>query len=428
MRTNGFERPWNPMQIGTWMLLPLLLLQFLLFATPVLPLVASIICTIGVLLCGTSSAYFAYWCCKIDPIDERLRCHLARQRGEMGGDANNSVDVEHSHAAEDPTKFCWVDNIDVHESSMHCKFCDKCVYKFDHHCHWLNTCVGDANYKYFFWAVGATLAMVIVRGGALAWLVISYFIQYSQQDGPSGPAIERFDDWFGANVGIFLALVNAVFLSVDLICIALLLQLFFFHVRLRHEGITTYAYIVRGGQRKRESDIKKIQLERKRINAIQQAEREGMILTKWRLAAAGCPYIGYKFCRPCDPLRHDELEEGREIQQSIADEINNEEENGVQSTCGDGNCSTNDIDVEKIKRERVDSLDNGVSEEEQTTVTDDKEMKDPTDGVNRDTVEITVVPDQAPALQAVMDARTKIQIEKEHDLTEASLKFVSASS
>ena len=402
------------MQIGTWMLLPLLLLQFLLFATPVLPLVASIICTIGVFLSGISSAYFAYWCCKIDPIDARLRCHLARQRGEMSGDVANS-DAEHSHELEGPTKFCWVDNIDIHESSMHCKFCDKCVYKFDHHCHWLNTCVGDANYRYFFRAVGATLAMVIVRGGALAWLVISYFIQYSQQDGPRGPAVVRFDDWFGANVGIILALVNAAFLSVDVICIALLLQLFFFHVRLRHEGITTYAFIVRGGQKKRESEVKKIQLERRRITAIQKAEREGMIIIKWRLAAAGC--VGYNLCRPCDPLRHDELEEAQEIQQSIADGVNNED--GVQSTCGDGNCSTNDIDVEKIKRDRVDSLDNGVSEEEQTTVTFD---------VNRDTVEIMVVPDQSPPLQAVMDARTKIQLEKEHDLTEAPPNFVSASS
>jgi hypothetical protein len=56
-------------------------------------------------------------------------------------------------------------------------------------------------------------------------------------------------------------------------------------------------------------------------------------------------------------------------------------------------------------------------------------MKDLTDGVNRDTVEITFVPDQSPTHQTVLDKRTKILLEKEHDLTETPpIKFVSASS
>lgn len=33
-------------------------------------------------------------------------------------------------------------------SSRHCRFCDKCVLCFDHHCNWLNTCIGEKNYKY----------------------------------------------------------------------------------------------------------------------------------------------------------------------------------------------------------------------------------------------------------------------------------------
>lgn len=405
------------------MLLPTLLIQFLLFATPVLPLAASIPCTICVCVCGASTAYLSYWCCAIDPIDERLGMHLARQREENGdtnGGGNSHSYDEGTRGNDGPTKFCWVDGIDVHESSMHCKFCNKCVYKFDHHCHWLNTCVGDANYNYFFRAVGATLLMVIVRGGVLAWLVVSYFIQYPHMmtaGGTRGPTVERFDDWFGVNVGLVVALVNAVFLSVDVVCIALLLQLFLFHIRLRHEGITTYAYIVRDGQEKRDSECKKMELERRRIIAIQTAEREGKLITKWRLTAAGFPFLGYKLCRPCDPLGRDEIGGGQEVQQSHPDGIGNEEGGIQRSTSGDGNCSLHDI--KNVKHERIESLDDGVSEDEQTDL-DEKTNIDPIDGVNQNDSDLSVVPNQLSdtvgiemvtpsALKVAMDARMKIQ-------------------
>ncbi|KAL7527917.1 hypothetical protein ACHAXR_002188 [Thalassiosira sp. AJA248-18] len=327
MRSNGFQKPFNPMQMGTWVLLPTLLVQFIFFATPILPLAASIPCTICVFICGGCTAYFSYWCCKIDPMDHRLRSHLAHQNGETeGGNA-----CHHQGRVEDDgdTKFCWVCGIDVHESSMHCKFCNKCVANFDHHCHWLNTCVGKENYNYFFWAVGSTLSMVFVRGGVLAGIVISFFIQYAQEmngGGAGGDILERSNSWFGADAGLAVALVNSIFCAVDMVCILLLLQLFFFHIKLRHEGITTYTYIVRDGQRKRESDRKKMELERRRISALQQADREGETIKKWRLKAAGCPYGGDVICGPCDPLDKDRE---RQNQQSSTEGMDNEENRNI---------------------------------------------------------------------------------------------------
>ena len=34
--------------------------------------------------------------------------------------------------------------------TKHCHRCNRCCKDFDHHCIWLNTCIGFNNYKHFF--------------------------------------------------------------------------------------------------------------------------------------------------------------------------------------------------------------------------------------------------------------------------------------
>ena len=193
---------------------------------------------------------------------------------------------------------------------MHCKFCDKCVANFDHHCHWLNTCVGKNNYEYFFRTVATTLGLVSLHGGVLAGLVISFFVQYSSQhksgaEFNENSTLERSNDWFSADAGTAVAIVNTLFLVIDVACISLLGQLFLFHIKLRREKISTYAYIVRDGQRKREASQEKMQMGRQRIAAIRDAKREGKPIRRYFLTAAGCPLVGEYICKPCDPLRLD---------------------------------------------------------------------------------------------------------------------------
>lgn len=53
----------------------------------------------------------------------------------------------------------------------HCRICKRCVLRMDHHCIWMNNCVGHANYKVFFvfvvYAVIACLYSVILLVGSL---------------------------------------------------------------------------------------------------------------------------------------------------------------------------------------------------------------------------------------------------------------------
>jgi palmitoyltransferase len=58
----------------------------------------------------------------------------------------------------DDDYYCAQCDSNVFGNSKHCRTCDRfnaiyilrCVKNFDHHCKWLNNCIGEGNYTYFF--------------------------------------------------------------------------------------------------------------------------------------------------------------------------------------------------------------------------------------------------------------------------------------
>ena len=61
-------------------------------------------------------------------------------------------------------------------TSKHCRTCGKCVQNFDHHCKWLNTCVGKKNYKYFLILMGGVAVMTTLSLGLSAYLIALCFL------------------------------------------------------------------------------------------------------------------------------------------------------------------------------------------------------------------------------------------------------------
>eukprot|EP00339_Tiarina_fusa_P022718 CAMPEP_0117035728 /NCGR_PEP_ID=MMETSP0472-20121206/25359_1 /TAXON_ID=693140 ORGANISM="Tiarina fusus, Strain LIS" /NCGR_SAMPLE_ID=MMETSP0472 /ASSEMBLY_ACC=CAM_ASM_000603 /LENGTH=352 /DNA_ID=CAMNT_0004745289 /DNA_START=254 /DNA_END=1313 /DNA_ORIENTATION=- len=251
-RVNGLESPYTPAQLSTWVYLPTLVLEFLFFASPLLPLAASVPCSVVFVISAAASAYYGYTAMSTDPADPRL----PSQGPQHGHDHDNG----HEHAPNaglwgpnEPTKQCWLCDVQVGEKSMHCKFCNKCVDQFDHHCMWLNTCVGKANYAYFFRTMVWITVMLSIHGAIQLALVLDIYLG-------NGGSEMRAEDWFNADATLAVVIVMCVFIFMDLVALSLILQLLLFHVRLQKEGLSTYQFIVRDNKRKREQAQQEIEL------------------------------------------------------------------------------------------------------------------------------------------------------------------------
>ncbi|KAL2786550.1 DHHC palmitoyltransferase-domain-containing protein [Aspergillus keveii] len=92
-------------------------------------------------------------------------------------------------AMDVPVKYCKTCSIWRPPRCYHCRVCDNCIETLDHHCVWLNNCVGRRNYRYFFAFVStSTFLALFLLGASLAHILV-----YRSQEGISfSDAIEKW--------------------------------------------------------------------------------------------------------------------------------------------------------------------------------------------------------------------------------------------
>eukprot|EP00295_Goniomonas_pacifica_P018965 CAMPEP_0175852522 /NCGR_PEP_ID=MMETSP0107_2-20121207/26251_1 /TAXON_ID=195067 ORGANISM="Goniomonas pacifica, Strain CCMP1869" /NCGR_SAMPLE_ID=MMETSP0107_2 /ASSEMBLY_ACC=CAM_ASM_000203 /LENGTH=311 /DNA_ID=CAMNT_0017168049 /DNA_START=11 /DNA_END=947 /DNA_ORIENTATION=- len=94
-------------------------------------------------------------------------------------------DDEELGAARRTRRFCERCHCFKPERCHHCSICDRCILKMDHHCPWVNNCIGWRNHKYFllflfYTATAASLSAIadlhwaFVREPEASDLPISY--------------------------------------------------------------------------------------------------------------------------------------------------------------------------------------------------------------------------------------------------------------
>uniref|UniRef100_A0A8C5QGW7 Palmitoyltransferase n=1 Tax=Leptobrachium leishanense TaxID=445787 RepID=A0A8C5QGW7_9ANUR len=157
-RKNGWQRPLTPRQI-------ILLVTFVFGAVAgfgiFLPVIPGLFQTVG------------YVCLTVLYIWGFISYVLAVSINPSSGGKQNSMWNPVKCVWDSKTRCCRVGR---HESdrgiNFFCNTCNKLVEHHDHHCEWLNTCIGGRNYRFFVNTIVSGF-LIALQISVMAWYIIS---------------------------------------------------------------------------------------------------------------------------------------------------------------------------------------------------------------------------------------------------------------
>ncbi|XP_053674799.1 uncharacterized protein LOC128725104 [Anopheles nili] len=171
-RVHGLQLPLHPLQLVGWF--ALVLFGYSTFGVLIPALEPSLQPPLYV---GLTGLYLLHLIAHLtalllDPADPELR-RLAPASKTVVPEFDRT---RHSHVIENGR--CHLCNIRTSSArTKHCSVCNKCVGTFDHHCKWLNHCVGGRNYVAFLMCVvSAVIAALVILAAAITEIVL-YHVQ-----------------------------------------------------------------------------------------------------------------------------------------------------------------------------------------------------------------------------------------------------------
>jgi palmitoyltransferase len=237
MSRHGCTRPFDELQILSWVVFPLFVVAFGCLAVPPLPLSLQLVVSIpfGVVVLGLFA--FAGKTTLSDSGDPQVYYGMQRR--------SDQEEVAWETYAVEGSKKCHVCKVHRQPLSEHCRVCNKCVETFDHHCKWLNNCIGSRNYRIFFW----TLSLATLQTSCHFLIVVSELVVYGAVTGFQTSVTESMTLIPGGGdlVWLVLQIILALLLGVFAY---LLFDLWKFHINLIRNDETTFDYF--RNQNKRE--------------------------------------------------------------------------------------------------------------------------------------------------------------------------------
>jgi hypothetical protein len=137
--------------------------------------------------------------------------------------------------------FCSVCAAHVIEDSKHCRKCNRCTLKFDHHCNIVNNDIGKLNYKLFATMIGSANIFLTLHMSLSAY---SLSILYRSLSAELIPEVTDTQLEWKSSIGLQIGFVSA-YVGVILCFVAMfpLGHLTVFHLYLTYKGITTFQYV-----------------------------------------------------------------------------------------------------------------------------------------------------------------------------------------
>ena len=221
-KKNGFCFPLAFQQIFTWMLIVFNSVYFYYILLKelskhyskelkVLVIVVHSFLFLLTLLFGFLSTYK-------DPADSLLKKEIQKKIQTKKDGKHYLLEISRKYP------FCLICCSNIYSSSKHCKKCNKCIENFDHHCNWLNNCVGKYNYGYFYLLVFIVLCDCLFIAGIGFYFFFNSDLQRKKK------------------AGLILIIIGS---SINFGISINFIYLFVFHTYFIYSGITTYEYILR---------------------------------------------------------------------------------------------------------------------------------------------------------------------------------------
>jgi palmitoyltransferase ZDHHC9/14/18 len=92
-------------------------------------------------------------------------------REHVGEDFHTEFIVEVVNGESLRRKWCETCQFYRPPRARHCRDCDNCVERWDHHCPWIDNCVGLRNARYFVAFISATTALAVAILFSILWVV-----------------------------------------------------------------------------------------------------------------------------------------------------------------------------------------------------------------------------------------------------------------
>ena len=258
-RRNGYQMPPDPLQVGSWFLVAAFVSTFAAVWVPLLPSLAARLAAAvayGLATCFTLlNAHRAASADSEDTHDVASGAappwHALDSRQRPARAAGASPTSSYGPPALDlgGQKRCHPCKQVRDARTWHCATCEKCVAVFDHHCKWLNTCIGVRNYAFFRRAIHGCAVLVALLCGVAGYLLWRYAADdgglVAQVGGGGGgggsssaapaAAIRALGErgWLGVTIAVLVVSVVTEYLVLELVVL---------HAMLARRGITTYEY------------------------------------------------------------------------------------------------------------------------------------------------------------------------------------------